>query len=145
MTPPPRGNGETILLVDDEASILSISRHALEAFGYQVLTATNGAEALALFAQKKREIAAVLTDMAMPVLDGAAQIYALRRIEPNVRIIAASGLKARVQSMEPFGLGASHFLAKPFTAETMLQSVHEAITAGPPPAPPPPAPKPPGA
>jgi PAS domain S-box-containing protein len=127
--PAPRGNGETILVVDDEASILSISRQALEAFGYQVLTASNGAEALALFAQQRARIAAVLTDMAMPVLDGAALIYALRRIDPGVKVIAASGLKSNVQSMEPFGLGTTCFLAKPFTAETMLQAIHEAIAA----------------
>ena len=124
---PPRGSGETILVVDDEASILSISRQALEAFGYEVLTASNGAEALALFAQQRARIAAVLTDMAMPVLDGAALIYALRRIDPRVKVIAVSGLKGNVKSMEPFGLGTSSFLAKPFTAETMLQAIHEAL------------------
>jgi PAS domain S-box-containing protein len=125
--PPPRGNGETILVVDDEASILSITRHALEMFGYQALTASNGAEALALFAQKRGKIAVVLTDMAMPVLDGAALIYALRKIDPNVKVIAASGLKSTVQSMEPFGLGATSFLAKPFTAETMLHTIRAAL------------------
>ena len=124
---PPRGSGETILVVDDEASILSISRQALEAYGYEVLAATNGAEALAVFAQQRARIAAVLTDMAMPVLDGAALIYALRRIDPTVKVIAVSGLKGNVQSMEPFGLGATSFLAKPFTAETMLQAIHEAL------------------
>jgi len=124
---PPRGSGETILVVDDEASILSISRQALEAYGYEVLTASNGAEALAVFAQQRARIAAVLTDMAMPVLDGAALIYALRRIDPAVKVIAVSGLKSNVQSMEPFGLGAASFLAKPFTAETMLQAIHEAL------------------
>ncbi|HUL55325.1 MAG TPA: PAS domain S-box protein [Opitutaceae bacterium] len=127
--PPPRGSGETILVVDDEASILSITRHALELYGYQALTASNGAEALALFAQKRGAIAAVLTDMAMPVLDGAALIYALRKIDPNVKIIAASGLKSTVQSMEPFGLGTTAFLAKPFTAETMLHAIHAALVS----------------
>jgi CheY-like chemotaxis protein len=128
--PSPRGHGETILVVDDEACILSITRHALETFGYQVLTASNGAEALALFAQKPGKIAAVLTDMAMPVLDGAALIYALRKIDPAVKIIAASGLKSNIQSMEPFGLGAASFLAKPFTAETMLWAIHEVLASG---------------
>jgi PAS domain S-box-containing protein len=127
--PPPRGNGETILVVDDEASILSITRHALELFGYEALTASNGAEALALFAQKQGKIAAVLTDMAMPVLDGAALIYALRKIDPDVKVIAASGLKSSVQSMEPFGLGATSFLAKPFTAEIMLHTIHETLAS----------------
>jgi PAS domain S-box-containing protein len=125
--PSPRGNGETILVVDDEACILSITRHALEMFGYQVLTASNGAEALALFAQERGKIAAVLTDMAMPVLDGAALIYALRKMDPEVKVIAASGLRSNIQSMEPFGLGATSFLAKPFTADIMLRTIRATL------------------
>ena len=125
--PPPRGSGETILVVDDEVCILNITRHALEAFGYQVLTASNGAEALALFAQERGKIAVVLTDMAMPVLDGAALIYALRKMDPEVKVIAVSGLKTSAQSMEPFGLGATSFLAKPFTAEIMLRTIRETL------------------
>ena len=127
--PSPRGHGETILVVDDEACILSITRHALEMFGYQVLTASNGAEALALFAQKPGKIAAVLTDMAMPVLDGAGLIYALRKIDPEVKVIAASGMRSNVQSMEPFGLGATSFLAKPFTADIMLRTIRETLAS----------------
>jgi DNA-binding NtrC family response regulator len=92
-----------------------------------VLTASNGAEALALFAQKQGKIAAVLTDMAMPVLDGAGLIYALRKIDPEVKVIAASGMRSNVQSMEPFGLGATSFLAKPFTADIMLRTIREAL------------------
>ena len=127
--PSPRGHGETILVVDDEACILSITRHALETFGYQVLTASNGAEALALFAQKPGKIAAVLTDMAMPVLDGAGLIYALRKIDPEVKVIAASGMRSNIQSMEPFGLGATSFLAKPFTADIMLRTIRETLAS----------------
>ncbi len=66
----PRGNGETVLMVDDEASILTITSQTLEAFGYRVLTARDGAEAVAVYAEHKDEIAVVLTDMMMPVMDG---------------------------------------------------------------------------
>jgi PleD family two-component response regulator len=78
----PRGNGETILVVDDEASILTITSQTLQAFGYRVLTATDGADAVAVYAQHKNEIAVVLTDMMMPVMDGPATIHALMRINP---------------------------------------------------------------
>ena len=91
----PRGDGETVLVVEDEASILTITSQTLQAFGYRVLTATDGAEALALYAQKRDEIAVVLTDMMMPILDGLATIRALLRINPKIKIIAASGLDAR--------------------------------------------------
>src|SRR5829696_269470 len=90
----PLGNGELILVVDDEESIREITRSTLETFGYTVLTASDGTEALALYADKKNEIAVVLTDMVMPFMDGPATIRALQRMNPKVRIIAASGLGA---------------------------------------------------
>jgi CheY-like chemotaxis protein len=82
------------LVVDDEASILTITSQTLQAFGYRVLTATDGADAVAVYAQHKNEIAVVLTDMMMPVMDGPATIRALMRINPAIKIIAASGLNA---------------------------------------------------
>src|SRR6185503_11312484 len=88
----PLGHGELILVVDDEESIREITRGTLETFGYTVLTASDGTEALALYADKKNEIAVVLTDMVMPFMDGPATIRALLRMNPKVRIIAASGL-----------------------------------------------------
>ncbi len=93
-TAPPRGNDETILVVDDEASILTITGQTLQAFGYRVLTATDGAEAVATYAQHRQEIAAVVADMAMPIMDGPATIRALMRINPEVKIIATSGLNS---------------------------------------------------
>ncbi len=87
----PRGNGETVLIVDDEASILTITGQTLQAFGYRVLTATDGADAVAVYARNMNEIAVVLTDMMMPVMDGPATIHALMRLNPAVKIVAASG------------------------------------------------------
>ena len=88
----PLGNGELILVVDDEESIREITRGTLETFGYKVVTASDGTEALAIYADRKNEIAVVLTDMVMPFMDGPATIRALQRMNPQVRIIAASGL-----------------------------------------------------
>jgi PAS domain S-box-containing protein len=119
----PRGNGETVLVVDDEASILIVTSQTLQAFGYRVLTATDGADALAIYVQHKDEIAVVLTDMMMPVMDGAATIQALMRINPGVKIIAASGLNANGGAAKASGGGAKHFLTKPYTAETLLTAL----------------------
>jgi PAS domain S-box-containing protein len=119
----PRGNGETILVVDDEASILTITSQTLQAFGYRVLTATDGAEAVAVYARNMNEIAAVLTDMMMPVMDGPATIHALMRISPAVKIIAASGLNANGGVAKIAGLGVKHFLTKPYTAGTLLKTM----------------------
>ncbi len=119
----PRGNGETILVVDDEASILIITSQTLQAFGYQVLTATDGAEAVAIYAQHRHEIAVVLTDMMMPIMDGPATIRALTKIDPKVKIVAASGRNANAQVAKASGIGVKHFLTKPYTAGTLLKSM----------------------
>ncbi len=117
----PRGNGETVLIVDDEASILIITSQTLQAFGYRVLTATDGAEAVAIYAQHRHEIAVVLTDMMMPVMDGTATIRALTKIDPAVKIIAASGVHANGSVDRISGTVVKHFLTKPYTAGTLLK------------------------
>ena len=119
----PLGNGEWILVVDDEESIREITRGTLETFGYNVLTASDGTEALALYADKKNEIAVVLTDMVMPFMDGPATIRALQRMNPKVRIIAASGLGAGQHAGEGALEGVAVFLNKPYTAEKLLKTL----------------------
>jgi PAS domain S-box-containing protein len=123
----PIGHGELILVVDDEESIREITRGTLETFGYKVLTASDGTEALALYADKKNEIAAVLTDMVMPFMDGPATIRALQRMNSKVRIIAASGLGAGQQAGEGALEGVSVFLNKPYTAEKLLKTLAQVL------------------
>jgi two-component system cell cycle sensor histidine kinase/response regulator CckA len=117
----PRGNGETVLIVDDEASILTITSQTLQAFGYRVLTASDGAEALAMYVQHRHEIGVVLTDMMMPVMDGLVTIHALKRINPLVKVIAASGLNTDDKASKASAIGVKHFLTKPYTAGTLLK------------------------
>lgn len=116
----PCGDGETILVVDDETSILDITRQTLESFNYKVITAGDGAEAIALYALHHSEIAVVLTDMMMPVMDGAMLAAALRRIVPGVRIVVASGHYADTHAAEAANVSLEYFLAKPYTAGVML-------------------------
>ena len=116
----PRGNGELILVVDDEAGIRRIAQRTLERYGYRVLLATQGAEAVALYAQRASEIAVVLTDMAMPIMDGPALIIALKSMNPAVKIIGSSGYAANDGVAKAVGAGVGHFVPKPYTAETML-------------------------
>jgi len=123
----PLGHGELILVVDDEESIREITRSTLETFGYSVLTAADGTEALALYADKKNDIAAVLTDMVMPFMDGSATIRALQRMNPRVRIIAASGLGAGQRAGEGVLEGVSVFLSKPYTAEKLLKTLAKVL------------------
>lgn len=123
----PLGNGELILVVDDEEAIREITRGTLETFGYNVLTANDGTEALAIYADKKNEIDAVLTDMVMPFMDGPATIRALQRMNPNVRIIAASGLGTVQRAGEGTLEGVSVFLTKPYTAEKLLRTLAQIL------------------
>jgi CheY-like chemotaxis protein len=123
----PRGNGETILVVDDESSILSISKHTLESFGYRFLMAENGAEAIALYAQERNRIAAIITDLSMPVMDGRATIYALLKINPQARIVLMSGADHLDTGALAASLGIRHFIAKPYTAATLLRTLRSVI------------------
>lgn len=123
----PVGNGELVLVVDDEESIREITRGTLETFGYKVLTASDGTEALALYADKKNEIAVVVTDMVMPFMDGPATIRALQRMNANVRIIAASGLGAGQRAGEGALEGVAVFLNKPYTAEKLLKTLAQVL------------------
>lgn len=118
----PKGSGELILLVDDEEPIRLITKGTLESFGYRVLTANDGTEAIALYAQHKDQISVVLTDMMMPFMDGQATIRALSKINPNVKIIAASGLTAHEKDIENIET-VKLFLTKPFTAEKLLKAL----------------------
>jgi PAS domain S-box-containing protein len=125
----PRGNGELIMVVDDEAAIRQVTRQTLEAYGYRVVVASNGAEAVALYAQNIQGIALVLTDMMMPVMDGPATVQALRQINPLVRLIGASGISQNGKVAKATGSGLDHFLPKPYTAEVMLRLIDTVLKA----------------
>ena len=118
-----RGNDELILVVDDEENIREITRATLERFGYRVVIAVDGTDALGVYAKRSNEIAAVLTDVAMPYMDGEALIRTLKKINTNVKVIAMSGLLSPGQTTELRGLNVTEFLSKPFTAETLLNTL----------------------
>ncbi len=116
------GNGELILVVDDEQSIREVTKEALELSQYTVMTASEGTEAVGKYAQFKSDIALVITDMMMPIMDGKQLIVALRRISPSVKIIASSGL---VDQQE---LNVDGFIEKPYTAETLLLTIKKVLS-----------------
>jgi CheY-like chemotaxis protein len=123
--PPPGGRGELVLVVDDDTAVLSLTRVTLETFGYRVVCAKDGAEAVAIYAGRRGDVAVVLTDMVMPVMAGKALIVALRHIDPDLCIIATSGQHAGDEATSAPGI--TDFLAKPFTADTMLRAIDRAL------------------
>ena len=124
---PERGGGELVLVVDDEPTIRDVCSETLESFGYRALTAADGAEAVALVARYRGEVAAVITDLAMPIMDGPAAIRSIRRLSQRVPILAMSGLADRYGLEEIEEHGISGFLTKPFSADDLLLRLGEAL------------------
>jgi CheY-like chemotaxis protein len=126
----PRGSGECVLIVDDEESIRAIAQMTLESFGYRVLVAAHGAEAVSIMAARREEIALVLTDMAMPIMDGPATIAALKKLDPGIKIVCSSGNSVEASMAAARKHGVTHFLAKPYAAASLLETVAEVIRNG---------------
>lgn len=126
--PAQAGNGELILLVDDEAAIRTATGLLLEKNRYGVLSAANGQEALELYRQHGNEVRLVITDLMMPVMDGLELVRALRRLDPGVKVIAASGLGAEVDRVQLAVLGVTEILAKPIQVETLLKAIREQLS-----------------
>lgn len=122
-----RGSGQLILVVDDEESVRQITRCALETYGYRVVLASDGAEAVAIFGRQRQEIAAVLTDMSMPVMDGATTIQILRHMAADIPIIATSGFSLHADHIHSRKLGVQAFLSKPFPGEALLTTLAEIL------------------
>jgi CheY-like chemotaxis protein len=119
----PSGKNELILVVDDEENIRKVIDATLERYGYRVILAADGTDAIALYAQHRDEIAVVVTDIAMPYMDGEALIRALKKLNPDIKVIAMSGLISPDQTAELRNLNVGDFLSKPFTAESLLTTL----------------------
>jgi PAS domain S-box-containing protein len=123
------GKGQLILVVDDEVAVREITKESLEAYNYRVVLASDGIEAIDIYAQNHHSIAIVLIDMMMPNLDTPTTIQALRRIDPAVKIAIMSGLVGDAADVEHRDRSASEipgvgaFLTKPFATADMLQAL----------------------
>lgn len=123
----PKGQGELILVVDDEDLILEVAKASLEIHNYKVITATDGIDGVAQYVQYKNEIDVVLVDMMMPTMDGMTTIRTLQKINPLVKIIAVSGLSSAHQVSEAFSSGIKTFLPKPYTSQELLLSLRAVL------------------
>ena len=121
------GNGQTVLLVDDEAFILQMTTAALQGAEYKVLTAQDGSAAIEIFSRHHGEISAVLLDMMMPGLDGLQTLLQLQRIDPQVVVIASSGLRTAQREAEVLERGAKAFLPKPYSEAQLFQTLAKVL------------------
>lgn len=123
----PRGSGERVLLVDDEAPIRHLAATLLSSYGYAVTVAQNGQEALEKFQTAPQEIDVVVTDLMMPVMDGVEFIRAARALRPELPIITSSGFHDESRRAAVEALLVSEFLPKPYTAEAMLRALRHVL------------------
>jgi CheY-like chemotaxis protein len=120
----PRGQGELILVVDDDASIREITTAMLTGHGYRVLSAADGPAAVALFAPRSLEIRAIVAELNTPHLDGVALLKIVRALNPSVRVVLVSGSAETTKAL-PDKTPATTFLRKPYSGETLLRTVHQ--------------------
>ncbi|NBV25403.1 MAG: PAS domain S-box protein [Proteobacteria bacterium] len=123
----PMGQGELILVVDDEAVIRNIATQTLEAFGYRVVTASDGAQAVVVCAQHLAGLQLLITDMSMPIMDGKMTIRAIHILLPRLPVIVASGSESAADSPLLKELDVQAFLAKPYSADNLIRTVHEVL------------------
>lgn len=126
------GHGEAILLVDDESTVLKVMTRSLEKSGYRVLAAEDGDQGYALYKHHQKDVRLVITDMAMPGMDGPALISALKKINPKVKIICTSGFGSSSGKNSPSELGVHAILSKPCNSRVVLQAIQEALQTEPP-------------
>jgi PAS domain S-box-containing protein len=126
MPPAWRGEG-TILVVDDEAHIRGVATRALEHAGFTVLTAADGQEAVAVFREHAQTVRAVLLDLTMPHLDGAATMIQLRQIQPDVRVVLSSGYTEEDATRRFSDRDLVGFLQKPYTLEDLVSTIRTAL------------------
>jgi CheY-like chemotaxis protein len=100
----------------------------LETHGYRVITANDGKEAIALYLQHREKIKLVLMDMMMPVMDGSASIRELHKVNPEIKIIAVSGLTEKDKLAIADDARVQAFLSKPYAAEKLLKTIHDVLS-----------------
>lgn len=119
--------GETILLIDDEEMILTISKKLLEKLGYRIITAKNGREAIEIYRSQRGDIDLVLLDMIMPGLSGGETFDQLKAINPAIKVILASGYSINGQAADIMERGCRTFIQKPFTLRVLSQKVRTVL------------------
>jgi DNA-binding NarL/FixJ family response regulator len=124
------GNGETVLVIDDEKFIGEMIRAFLERVGYRTLLAMSGEEGIELFRTHRAEVQVVMTDMLMPGLPCAALVGALRAVNPGVKVVLMSGMRAPEGDADVAALGYSGFLQKPMTGTEIVRAVEYVLGGG---------------
>jgi DNA-binding NtrC family response regulator len=118
---------ETILLVDDEEMILSTARSLLEKIGYKVHLGKGGQEGVHVYKEQNHKIDLVILDMIMPGMGGPEVYKRLKKINPDVKILLASGYSLNSQAFYLLKKGCHGFIQKPFTIQNLSEKIREIL------------------
>jgi len=118
---------ETILLVDDENSNITVTKEILESLGYQVMIAGSGQEAIALYSEKGNEIDLIVLDLIMPGMGGGKAFDILREIDPSIRVILSSGYSVDGEALQIMERGCNGFIQKPFRIVDISQKIRDVL------------------
>ncbi len=119
-----------ILLVDDDPLFLELSRTVLLKAGYQVVSASDGVEAVKLYSGAYKEIGLVLSDISMPRMDGKDAMILMRKVNPAVKVILISGHLEESKRLLMIDAGANECFRKPDQAESLLEHVQRYLSPG---------------
>ena len=122
-----RLTGGTVLLVDDEKTLLTLGEAMLSRLGFAVLTAADGEEAVAAYREHKDEIVLVLLDVTMPHMSGEETFHALQALDPGVRVVMTSGYSEQDTAARFAGKGMAGFVPKPYTLEELAVRLRAAL------------------
>jgi CheY-like chemotaxis protein len=125
----PRGHREYLLLIEDELSVAEMASEMLADEGYRVIIAHNGFEALKIYQSAVNQIALVILDFFLPVMDGDAVFDELRTINPTVNVVLSSGFAEQTKIAAMLARGLRGFIPKPYTREKLLEQVRLALDA----------------
>ncbi|GAB1541804.1 hypothetical protein NUACC21_44770 [Scytonema sp. NUACC21] len=124
-----RGNGELILIVDDEEHIREATKTSLENYNYKILTASDALEAFSIFIQRRDDIKLVLMDIQMPLMNGLNAARILQKINPSVKIITTTGFLFNHKLLEASDIGVKAFLSKPYMMQELLDTTKRVLSA----------------
>lgn len=123
------GNGQTVLVVDDELPIQKTLRRMLERSGYQVIVAQNGTEGISKYAAQRDEIDVIVTDVTMPELNGVEFVKIIKNMNPDTKVIVSSGRLVDDVAEQFRGFGVTDMLAKPYSAQDLLGCLEKVLNS----------------
>ncbi len=118
--------GELVLLVDDDEELLEVQREALSSLGYQIITATNGKQAVAMFEKYQSQISLVVTDVTMPVMGGVQAVQKMRTIRPDIQVIFVTGYDAG-DTLDELPKTGECMLEKPYTIDKLNKLIKDIL------------------